>query len=243
MQLVLVMPAYNEEGCIESVVSDWHAELERTVGPGEFRMLIVNDGSRDRTGELLDGLGLPGLEVVHQANQGHGATVLNGYRHALTLGAEYVFQVDSDNQVSPRDLRLLWERRRESDFILACRAVRHDPRQRLFISRCLAWLIRLLFGRSIADVNVPFRLMRSEYLARLLRGVPPYMVAPNIVLGVLAAVDRQPLLNVPIEHRERQTGEVSIVRWSLVRICLRSAADLVELRLRLRRSLERVHHG
>ena len=243
MQLILVMPAYNEEGCIEAVVREWHQELERTIGPGEFRLLLVNDGSRDGTGAILDALSLPGLEVVHQANQGHGATVLNGYRHAVTLGAEYVFQVDSDNQVFPHDLARLWERRRESDFILGLRAVRHDPRQRLLISRTLAWIIFVLFGRSIPDVNVPFRLMRSDYLARLLRGVPPYMVAPNIILGVLAACDGQPLLNVPIQHRERQTGEVSIVRWSLMRICLRSAADLVELRLRRRRSLERVRHG
>ena len=79
------MPAYNEAGCIEEVVREWVT----TVG----RLVVVNDGSRDATGEILDRLAkeLPLLHVIHQGNAGHGVALMTGYRAALDLGVPWIF--------------------------------------------------------------------------------------------------------------------------------------------------------
>lgn len=217
-QLVIVMPAYNEAACIEKVAKSWLRIAEAHHGI----LLIVNDGSRDKTGEVLNHIARqePLLKVVHQENAGHGNAVRNGYEHALQTGAEFIFQTDSDDQFNPEDFAKLWDARYESPFILGYREVRHDPLVRIVISRLNAVLILTLFGAEIRDANVPFRLIHSEFLAQLLQLVPRGVFIPNIFLSVLAAKSAATLLEIPVGHRERKTGVVTLNR-RLYEVCRR----------------------
>ena len=79
VQLAFVMPAYNEEACIEKVVSAWLGAMAKTGLANEVcKLVVVNDGSKDRTGEILDRAAAkePRLQVIHQKNGGHGAALL-----------------------------------------------------------------------------------------------------------------------------------------------------------------------
>jgi dolichol-phosphate mannosyltransferase len=232
----LVMPAYNEEECIEQCITLWLAELSKIFGT-EFRFIVINDGSKDNTKAILDMLASrhPQLMVVHQVNQGHGATVLNGYKIALEQGSDYIFQTDSDNQFMPSDFIKLWDRRSESKFIIGRRKNRHDALHRLVISRIAAMLVMLLFGVRIKDSNVPFRLMQSGFLKELLPLLPAGVFIPNICLSIAAAVKKQPLLDIPVGHLERKTGQVSIVKWRLIKACIKSFGDLLRFRANLSR--------
>lgn len=235
-ELCIAMPAYNEEGCIEQVVRGWCSLFEKN-GVRRGRLIVVNDGSKDRTGEILDGLTkqeLP-LLVVHQTNSGHGAALRRAYDTALEHQPEYVFQVDSDDQFEVDDFFLLWEKRKESKFILGRRAVRHDSLHRLVITRILKYLNVIVFGKFIPDANIPFRLIEGEYLRQCLEKIPYGVFAPNIFLSVLAARDGQKLFSLPVRHKDRMTGTVSIVKWRLIKACARTARELVEFRRSLSR--------
>ena len=128
IKLAIVMPAYNEEACMADVVKIWSDLLDTEFAGENTRLIVVNDGSKDNTGKILDSLKpqYPKLEVVHQANGGHGNAVVHAYRKAVELEAEYIFQTDSDDQFIPEDVKKLWDRRNESNFILGYRQVRHD---------------------------------------------------------------------------------------------------------------------
>src|SRR5580692_3617998 len=104
-ELVVVIPVYNEQDCIEEVITSWGNFLKDYLKTVSFTIVVVNDGSKDGTPKILDGLSprLPYLHVVHQKNGGHGNAVLNGYREALKFSPAWVFQVDSDNQFLPED--------------------------------------------------------------------------------------------------------------------------------------------
>ncbi|MCX5795119.1 MAG: glycosyltransferase family 2 protein [Elusimicrobia bacterium] len=242
IRLTVVMPVYNEQGCIASVCGEWLSLLE--VYPGG-RLVVIDDGSTDRTGGLLDGLAVaePRLCVVHQPNAGHGAALRTAYQRALSTGCDWVFQVDSDGQFSPGDFAKLWARRGESDFVTGLRQERHDPWQRLVITRLLRLVILLVFGVRLEDSNIPFRLMRAQFLERLLAELPPGVFAPNIFLAVLAAKAGCPLLEIPVAHLSRGTGEVSIRGWKLLGHCLRSLRELADFRSRLPGALERLRAG
>jgi glycosyltransferase involved in cell wall biosynthesis len=194
--------------------------------------VVVNDGSRDQTGQILDRIARQESRVliVHQANGGHGAALLHGYRAASTLGAEYIFHVDSDDQFLPADFRRLWQLREQSKFILGYRRKRHDALHRLVITRILRLLNAAIFGVWIKDANVPYRLIRGTYLAALLEVLPEDVFAPNIFLAVLAARDGQNLIGMPVQHEERKTGTVSIVRWKLIKVCFRCVRELADFR-------------
>mgnify|MGYP001321899673 CR=1 FL=1 len=224
---VLVMPAYNEEGCIVPVVSAWRDELARLFG-ADFRLVVVNDGSRDNTGKLLDQLAATEsrLIVIHQKNSGHGGALLRAYHEAVALSPDFVFHVDSDDQFKPADFSRLWFRRHESPCILGYRSVRHDALHRLVITRILRVVLLALYGRYLKDSNVPFRLLRTDFLAEALAIIPPETFAPNIFLAVLGARIDADLMHLPVSHEDRKTGTVSIVRWKLIRVCFRCVGEL-----------------
>lgn len=218
------MPVFNEEACIGAVVEQWLAEARRVDGA---RMLLVDDGSRDSTPAVLAALARshPDLTVIHQENSGHGAAVLRAYREALALGCEWVFQTDSDAQFDAADFDLLWRRRSEAPFLLGWRATRQDASTRIRLSRIHALLLRVLFGVNLSDPNVPFRLMRASLLKRYLDIVPSGVFAPNVLLSVLAA--REGLLpgQIPVTHRRRDTGAVSIRGWKTLKTAARCVRE------------------
>lgn len=237
IDLCIVMPAYNEEGCIEQVIDGWIRFL--SARESSWNIVVVNDGSRDGTGALLDSIAArePRIKPIHQKNAGHGRALVKGYEEALKLSPVWIFQIDSDDQFEITDFEKLWAKRHESRFITGRRLERHDALHRLVITRVLRLVNLIIFGSYIPDTNIPFRLIRADYLARLLPLIPPQAFAPNIFLAVLAHCAGENLFQIPVVHKDRQTGTVSLVKWGLIKACFRSAKELALFRLSLRQSI------
>jgi glycosyltransferase involved in cell wall biosynthesis len=227
--LIVVIPVYNEQDCIEEVITSWGNFLKGYLKDATFKIIVVNDGSKDNTPKILDDLKtrLPYLQVVHQKNGGHGNAVLNGYEEAVRQNPEWVFQVDSDNQFLPDDFPKLWEKRTTSDFLMGYRKKRYDEFNRLIITRIVRVLIFLLYRVFVTDSNIPYRLIKGSYLKLLLRDLPGKPFAPNIFLTVMAKKDGNDLKFIPVTHKERETGQVSIIKWKLLKVCFRSAKELL----------------
>jgi dolichol-phosphate mannosyltransferase len=228
-ECVVVMPVYNEAACIREVCAEWLAAIQAR---GNAALLVVDDGSNDGTGEILDGLAAnqAALTVIHQPNAGHGPAILRGYRAALATGCEWVFQVDSDGQFFADDFCRLWACAERSAFVLGSRVQRRDRRYRVVLSHAHRLLLRCLFGTDIADPNIPFRLMRSSLLTRLLGYVPATVFAPNVLLAVLANRCGQDPCNVAVRHRARVAGIGSIRPARIGRITLRCLTEMVGFR-------------
>lgn len=237
LELCVVMPAYNEAACIAEVIDKW-GSLAKQVS--SFAMIVVNDGSKDNTGPILDSLAPshPWLTVIHQQNGGHGRALRRAYDEAVLKSPQWVFQVDSDDQFIPEDFPKLWTVRNESLFLLGYRKERHDDPVRLVITRVLRVLLALAASRYVPDSNIPFRLIRGDYLKKLLPLIPNGVFAPNILLSLLAARDGQDLKSIPVHHKARQTGTNSLFRWGLFKACFRCAKELIKFRMALGDSLK-----
>jgi glycosyltransferase involved in cell wall biosynthesis len=241
-ECVVVMPVYNEAGCIREVCEEWLAVIE---AHGNAALLLVDDGSNDGTAGILDRLAQEhsAMNVIHQPNAGHGSAILRGYRAALATGCDWVFQVDSDGQFEAADFARLWSCAGRSAFVLGARTHRQDQRYRVVLSRIHGGLLRFLFGTDLADPNIPFRLMRSSLLARLLEYVPETAFAPNVFLAILASRDGQDPCNVPVHHRARRTGSASIRLTLIARIMLRCLMELLRFRYGSFQRFERARHS
>jgi dolichol-phosphate mannosyltransferase len=228
VECVIVMPVYNEAECIEGVCHDWLTEVTKRG----HSLLVVDDGSTDRTAAVLQKLAErePSLTILHKQNGGHGSAVLAGYQAAVTSGCTWVFQVDSDGQFRAHDFHRLWERRHESDFIVGCRAARHDPLYRRALSKVHRELLSAAFSAGAQDPNAPYRLMRASLLEVLLRFIPPATFAPNVFLTALARAAGCDLLNVPVEHLERSTGESTLHVTKMARLCLLCLKQMMHFR-------------
>lgn len=243
IKLAIIMPAYNEQECMADVVKIWSDLLDTEFAGENTRLIVVNDGSKDNTGKILDSLVsiYPKLVVVHQVNGGHGNAVVHAYRKAVELEAEFVFQTDSDDQFIPEDVKTLWDKRNESNFILGYRQVRHDDIFRLLITRILRYSMFMVYGTFIMDSNIPFRLIKGTFLKKLLAQLPnPVPFAPNIFLAIMAKKSGQELFNLPIVHKERATGEVSIQKMKLLKVCWQSFNELLNFRLALNNKIKKL---
>lgn len=246
LELVVVIPAYNEEACIHEVVPLWINGIASVIPKDQFKLLVINDGSRDKTGVILDELTgqYPNLIAKHQLNGGHGNAIFNGYQMAIQMNPEFVFQTDSDDQFVPSDFKNFWDKRNESDFVLGFREVRNDDPFRLLITRILKYSLLFIYGTYIHDANIPFRLIRTSFLSKLLTSLPkktPF--APNIFLSVLAQKSGQKLFNIPVMHKERETGEVSIRHMKLLKVCWQSFKELTQFRLQLNYLVRTIKKG
>jgi dolichol-phosphate mannosyltransferase len=240
MKCALVMPAYNESQCIESVLLAWLQKFDSLFG-SEFTIIVVNDGSKDNTGSILDKMASKDsrITVVHKKNGGHGSALYAGYERALETNAEWIFQTDSDDQFLPTDFQNLWDfKNTGTNFIMGHRLNRKDAAHRIWITWILRKLLYFVFGVNLKDANIPYRLINAAYLKKILALLPKNIFAPNVFLTILAARDRQNLGEFPIHHRERETGTVSIVKWNLVKVCFRCVRELLEFRLSLNSSLK-----
>ena len=233
-KIAIVMPAYNEAAVISEVVDKWSRLLTSNFTENENPVLIVvNDGSKDDTNEILIDLAKhnPILIPVNQPNGGHGKAVVNAYKKAIELNAEYIFQTDSDDQFETQDFFKLWEKRNDSNFILGYRKLRFDAPIRLIITRILKYSVFMFFGVFIEDSNIPFRLIKGDFLKKMLDNLPePVPFAPNIFLSVMAKKAGNNIFSIPITHKDRHTGEVSIRKMKLLKVCYTSFKELMAFR-------------
>jgi glycosyltransferase involved in cell wall biosynthesis len=235
--LSVVMPVYNEEEAIALAVDDVQRHVLAYI-PGS-ELVVVNDGSRDRTGELLDGIAARDarVRVIHQRNAGHGGAVMAALAAAR---GEYVFMIDSDRQIPLDDFQRAWrEIVAGRDAVFGVRRRRYDPALRLYLTTLVRTAIRWLFGVRLADANVPYKLLRKSVWDEARPLVPDGTLAPSLFLAIIARVRGHDIVEMDVIHKERDTGEVSIRRLKLLKFCARGLSQMLELRRRLsRRSRE-----
>lgn len=232
MSLYIIIPAYNEELNIERCVNDWYPVVEAHNGDGNSRLVVVNDGSKDRTGEKLRELAAsrPLLVPVTKENGGHGSAVLYGYRFAMENGAEWIFQTDSDGQTNPDEFGAFWQKRGDYDAVLGYRPVRGDGKARKFVENVVCLLLRMIFGVRVKDANAPFRLMKASLVRKYIGKLPPDFNIPNIMFTTYFAYFREKILFLPVSFAPRKAGKNSVNLKKIVRIGWKAVGDFRRLR-------------
>lgn len=212
MELLVVIPVYNEERSVGLVLEEWAGELGRCGI--DYGVLFLDDGSTDATPEVLSNWkrGHPStcVEIMRHTNQGHGQTCILGYRIACERKVPWVFQIDSDGQCDPAFFARMWVTRGGYEVVYGYRAKRKDGLKRILASVLVKAVVRVSAGVECIDANVPYRLMRTEYLRPLLDSIPPEFDLANIALATQIRRAGWREVAVPIVFRPRTGGEPSV---------------------------------
>lgn len=230
-KLYIVIPAYNEEANIKQVIEDWYPIVEKYNGDGESRLVIIDDGSKDHTYQIMKEYAAdrPLFLPLTKPNGGHGATVLYGYYYALDNGADYVFQTDSDGQTLPSEFHQFWEEKENYDMVIGWRNTREDGSSRVFVTKTLKFVLKLCFGVSITDANTPFRLMNAETMKKYIGYIPKDFNLSNVILSVIYAKAKCKVKYIPITFRPRQGGVNSINMKRIFGIGKQALVDFREI--------------
>ena len=159
--LSIILPCYNEEENVEKVVRAADAICKKVAE--DYEILVINDGSKDRTEEIANGLTteFPNLVVVSQANKGYGGAIKRGFE---TATKDWVFFTDSDLQFDLNELESFIPYSNEYNFIFGYRIKRADKFHRILIAKMLKVWNRILLGfpMYIKDIDCAFKLMKRE---------------------------------------------------------------------------------
>lgn len=203
--LSVILPAHNEEANIEVVVRSCLETLPKLVR--DFEVVVVNDGSRDDTGAILDHLAAEDPRVVpqhHEVNRGYGDALMTGFAHSR---GDYVMFMDSDQQFRIADLERLLPYVGEYDIVAGFRLKRQDPPLRLLYAALFNWAVRIFFGIRVRDVDCAFKVFRGD----LLRNMRLEFGGALINTEMLAKARQQgaTLTEVGVHHYPRLVGEQS----------------------------------
>lgn len=215
--LVVVIPVYNEEEIIKFVIRDWVKVLDGL--DINYRIFVYDDGSSDDTEkEILSVVsGLDNVDLVSKSNSGHGPTILRGYKDNLE-NATWIFQVDSDNEMSPKYFPYLWEVRERYDFLIGYRHNRDFSFMRLMLTLLSRVVVFTLFGSKVKDVNSPYRLFRSSFFSRDIKSIDDATFAPNVILSGIASLRNARIKSIDVPYHFRTTGTVSLKEFKLLKI-------------------------
>lgn len=228
-KLYIIIPAYNEEENILNVINDWYPIVEKLGN--DSRLVIIDDGSKDNTYSLMlkEATNRPYFQPLTKQNGGHGATVLYGYHHAISCGADYIFQTDSDGQTIPSEFYDFWPLRESYNMIIGHRKGREDGIVRILVTKILKIVLSLCFHVNIKDANTPFRLMDAKTLKENIKLIPKDYNLSNVIVSVIYAKKKLKVKYLPITFRPRQGGVNSINLKKIIKIGKVAYKDFIQL--------------
>lgn len=222
----VVMPAYNEEDIIETVARNCATYLETVCH--DYEVVIVNDGSKDKTGEILDRLHAenPRIVPVHQANTGYGGALQAAFKNATK---EYIFFMDSDNQFDIREMDKLIPHLANVDVVLGYREHRQDHLGRKFNAFGWKTLVNILFGLGVRDIDCAFKIFKRDKLMMALPESEGAMI--NTEMLVKLKRRKTPWVEVPVTHYPRLGGQAT---GANIKVIIKAFKELFKLHGKLK---------
>jgi glycosyltransferase involved in cell wall biosynthesis len=220
------MPAYNEEANIGPQVLDVLAALQPLAS--DYEVIVVNDGSRDRTGQIVKDLRAqhPQVRLVeHPKNQGYGAALYTGFTNAKK---ELVFLTDSDRQFDLSDLPRLLPLLANADIVAGYRNPRRDPPMRVLNGIGWSMLVTLLFGYTARDIDCAFKLCKREILDHITLESRGATFSAEFLVRAKRAGYR--IVEIGVSHHPRRAGSQTGARPDVI---IRAFRELFRMRWRM----------
>ena len=210
ISLTAFFPAYNDEHTIENIVRCAAQEIGKVTE--DFEIIVIDDGSKDRTGAIADRIAeeVPFVRVIHHPrNLGYGAALITGFSNARK---DLVFYTDGDGQYDVREIHnLLAQLRPNIDLVNGYKVKRSDAWYRVWIGAAYRRAMRFAFRLSIRDVDCDFRLIRR----RVFEGITLESTSGVICVEMARKFDAAGLqmVEIPVSHYPRLHGRSEFFRF------------------------------
>lgn len=206
--IAIFFPVYRDEGTVEDVAMKSLKVLSDVAS--KYKVIIVDDGSPDRSGEIADKLAEKYPEIVsvrHKTNLGYGAALQTGFKHSLEY--EWICFTDGDDQYDVNGLYHLVKLFHHYDLIVTFRYTKIYGTLRTFISFVYNFIIRMLFKSHLRDHNCGLKVIRSNVIKDMECISDSAFIGAEIIIN--AMVKGYPIGEVGIKTYPRTFGESSVM--------------------------------
>lgn len=203
-----VLPAFNEEENIETAITRM-VDVLKSLSLRDWEVIVVDDGSADRTGETAKLLAARDPEHVrvlrHDTNRGYAQALSTGFgsaRHDL------IFYTDSDNQFDVGQLKELLPLVQNADIVCGFRIYRFDPLSRLVLSWGFNLLVRIAFRIKVRDIDCAFKLLRREVFDKVTIESKKFFVDAEVLAKARYYGFR--MVEIGVRHYPRTAGRSTV---------------------------------
>lgn len=205
MEISVIAPVYNEEENINRLIENVEKVLKQNFK--SYEILLVNDGSTDKSKEILDSVENENVKVIHfEKNCGQTAATAAGFKYSE---GDIIVTIDADLQTDPEDILVLYSYLENYDMINGRRATREDG----IIKKISSWVgntaRNIITGDDIKDTGCPLKLFRKEVAKSyyLYEGMHRF-------LPTLAKINGFRVIEVPVRHYDRMFGQSKYGIWN-----------------------------
>ena len=225
MKTILIIPAYNEE---KNILNTYNSIMNyNQKNKDKYDVIVINDGSCDKTSEICHENGIPVIDLVH--NLGIGGAVQTGYKYAYLKGYDIAVQFDGDGQHNVDYVKNIIEpiKNKEADLVIGSRFVSNintfkSSRLRRMGIKLISSFMKFTTGKRIFDTTSGFRACSKALIKDFSLSYPPEYPEPITTAEILRK--NYVVKEVPVEMNERMAGVSSIRSWKnayyMVNVCL-----------------------
>ncbi len=235
MKVLMIIPAYNEQ---DSILNTYRSiyEYNKSHTNKKLDVIVINDGSKDKTEDILQENGIPHIHLVH--NLGIGGAVQTGYKYAFENGYDIAVQFDGDGQHDVNYVRNICEPIEEgrADFVIGSRFVeekdgnfRSSAARRIGI-KLISFFIKLTTGHVVKDTTSGFRAVGKEVIKEFAREYPTEYPEP-ITTTVLLRKGYK-MKEVSVLMHEREAGNSSISSFKSAYYMINVIMNILLVRMR-----------
>ena len=202
MKSLIIIPAYNEEACIEQTVRDI------TEHAPDFDYIVINDCSKDHTRGICEKNHFHYIDLP--VNLGIGGAVQTGYKYALDHGYDFAVQVDGDGQHDPRFLEEMLQviQEKDLDMLIGSRFINKEGFQSSGLRRTGIRYFTWLTGKTITDPTSGLRMINKDVIAYFAKEYPRDYPEPESIVAILKR--KKKVAEIPVIMRARAGGVSSI---------------------------------
>ena len=226
VSISVFLPCYNEQDNIARTVQQSLGVLEKL--DADFEVIIVNDGSTDKTGQIADQIAKQNknVKVVHHPeNLGYGAALQSGIKAATK---KLVFYTDGDGQFDINEMPSLLPLIKQYDIVCGYRINRQDNLIRKINGWCWTKLVCLLFGMKVRDIDCAFKLYKREIFDDIKLSSSGALISAEILARALRK--GYSLTQKGVHHYPRTAGAQT---GANLRVILRAFKELIKLKRRI----------
>lgn len=215
-------PMYNEEKNVKKAIERAEKVLEEVAS--DYELIIVDDGSKDRTFEIAmnEAKRNPKIHPIkHEKNKGYGGALQTGFSASKM---ELVFFTDGDNQFNPDEIKLLLPHIEEYDFVIGYRIDRKDPLLRKLFGKGWTLVTRILLGVKVRDIDCAFKLFKRDIVKDIKITAHGAAINPEIMFKLIRKGYR--FKEIGVHHFPRKEGEQT---GANIKVILRAFREILGL--------------